>query len=154
MLWCSAGLLELPDFLVNKLTPPFSLGWIDTAFSFTKPACFLECLLVRLKGSRENCTPPPVLRLTRKELLLPVITSVFGSCQSRTPNLRTISQMRSPEMVEPDIVRGCGCWVVLSLLELLVGFGLRFLCATQKFPRGSGLGAKLIRRSCLPQVST
>lgn len=42
-----------------------SLGATPMAFSLTKPACLRLCLLVRFMGSRENWTPPPVLRLTR-----------------------------------------------------------------------------------------
>lgn len=40
-------------------------GTMEMAFSFTNPSCLRLCLLTRLKGSRENCTPPLVLRLTR-----------------------------------------------------------------------------------------
>ena len=40
-------------------------------WSLTKPAHLRLCLLVRLRGSRENWTPPAALRLVRKALLVP-----------------------------------------------------------------------------------
>jgi hypothetical protein len=44
---------------------------------------FLECLLVRLRGSRENSAPPPGLRLTRYELLDPEVNQQAGICISK-----------------------------------------------------------------------
>lgn len=49
-------------------------GWLDwmRTCSLTKPSHLRECLLVRLRGSRDSWIPPPFLRLVRKELLPPV----------------------------------------------------------------------------------
>ena len=70
--WDLAGLLAREGSLVVR---PMVLGesaLMPMACSLAKPDHLRECLLVRLRGSRESWTPPAPLRLVRKELLVPV----------------------------------------------------------------------------------
>lgn len=67
-----AGLFFLFGSLVVILTV-LSSRLMPMAWSLTKPSYLRLCLLTRFSGSRENWTPPACLRLTRKELLPPVI---------------------------------------------------------------------------------
>lgn len=41
------------------------VGAIHRTLSLTKPACLRVCRFFRFRGSRENRTPPPSLRVTR-----------------------------------------------------------------------------------------
>lgn len=65
MLTPDLGLLTADAFLVTS-TMSLPEGWMPTAFALTKPSYLRECRFTRLKGSRENWTPPDCLRLTRR----------------------------------------------------------------------------------------
>lgn len=119
-----------------KLTTPR----FGRTLSLTKPACLRTFLLIRLRGSWENWTPPFWLLLERKELLLPICShqipsSAYISCtncpvfffsssmgwkERAWQDVRTTSQIRSEEMLG-----SAGEAIVSDVMNRVKGLELR-----------------------------
>jgi hypothetical protein len=69
--------------LLLVLSSGADVGCINRTCSLTKPLCFRVSLLMRLRGSRVNLTPLPVLRLTWNLFHLPVAHCLLAFFEQR-----------------------------------------------------------------------